>query len=414
METPTLAGQPAASSRHSDALLSQSENPPLLTRSSPARVCFLIDRLDTAGTESQLLALIRNLDRSRVEPFLVLLDGEDEASRTLEPAECPPLRLGVKKLLAPRGVAGLLRFARFLREKQIDVLQVYFPDSTYFGVLAGRLAGVKAIVRTRNNINHWMTPAHRRLGRLVNRFVTVTVCNSQAARDAVLADERPDPASVIVIENGVDLERFASIPPVSPEPDPYRPRWIGMVANLRPVKGVDILVRAAAQVVQLHPDVEFHIAGEGPQRSELELLIAELGLNERFVLHGKVEDIPAFLASLDVAVLSSRAEGMPNAVLEYMAAGRPIVATAVGGTPALLQDGVDCRLTHPENPKALADCLIELLSQPREASRLASAAREHVRQRYSRSAAVHRFEKLFGDLSRGSGADHGLGPKEAP
>ena len=113
------------------------------------------------------------------------------------------------------------------RQKQIDVLQLYFPDSTYFGVLAGRLAGVKAIVRTRNNINHWMTPAHRRLGRLLNRFVTVTVCNSQAARDAVLADERPDPASVIVIENGVDLERFASIPPVSPEPDPHRPQADG-------------------------------------------------------------------------------------------------------------------------------------------------------------------------------------------
>ena len=149
-----------------------------------------------------------------------------------------------------------------------------------------------------------------------------------------------------------------------------------MVANLRPVKGVDVLVRAAALVVQSHPDVEFHVAGEGPQRPELEQLIAELGLEGRFVLHGKVTDIPAFLASLDIAVLSSRAEGMPNAVLEYMAAGRPIVATAVGGTPALLQDGVDGRLVPArKTPRALADCLVELLEQPREASRLAGGPR---------------------------------------
>jgi len=242
----------------------------------PVRVCFLIDRLDSAGTETQLLALIGNLNRNLVEPHLALLDGEDETSRALEPAECQPLRLRVKKLLSPRVVGPLRRFSHFLRAKQIDVLQVYFPDSTFFGVLAGRMAGVKAIVRTRNNVNHWMTPRDRRLGRLLNRFVTLTVCNSQAARDAVLADERPDPDSVIVIENGVDLDRFAFIPPVSGEPNPGRPKRVGMVANLRPVKGIDILVRAAARVVQSHPDVEFHVAGEGPQRPELEQLI-EIG-----------------------------------------------------------------------------------------------------------------------------------------
>ena len=104
---------------------------------------------------------------------------------------------------------------------------------------------------------------HRGLGRLLNRFVTVTVCNSQAARAAVLTDERPDPASVIVIENGVDLDRFASITPVSAEPASDRPKRVGMVANLRPVKGIDILIQAAARLIQSHPDVEFHVAGEG-------------------------------------------------------------------------------------------------------------------------------------------------------
>jgi glycosyltransferase involved in cell wall biosynthesis len=371
----------------------------------------MIDKLDSAGTEIQLLALIHNLDRRSVIPYLILLDGKDENSRALEPAGCKVMRLGVRKLLSSNSMKALLDFRRFLIREHIDLLQVYFPDSTYFGTIAGRLAGVKAIVRTRNNINHWMTPLHRWIGRLLNRFVTVTVCNSQAAREAVLADERPDPDSVIVIENGVDLERFAHLPPVSPARD-LRRRRVGMVANLRPVKGVDVLIHAAARVVCWHPDVEFRVAGEGPQRAELEQLINELGLEGRFFLEGNVADVPSFLATLEIAVLSSRAEGMPNAVLEYMAAGRPIVATSVGGTKSLLQDGVNGNLVPAVDPELLAESLLDLLDDPVKASRLAQAARARVQKAHSRGAVVRRFEGLFSQLVLEGRASHTPGRME--
>ncbi len=101
---------------------------------TPVRVCFLIDRLSRAGTETQLLALIRALDQTRVEPWLVLLDGEDDLSRSLEPAECPVVRLGVKSFASKRAVSAAPKFGKFLRQNQIDVLQAYFLDSIYFGV----------------------------------------------------------------------------------------------------------------------------------------------------------------------------------------------------------------------------------------------------------------------------------------
>ncbi|WP_165229465.1 glycosyltransferase [Aquisphaera insulae] len=351
------------------------------------------------GTETQLLALIRNLDRSLIQPYLALLDGEEEASRALEPAGCPVTRLGVKRLLCLGSLGKLLAFCRFLRRERIDVLQVYFPDSTYFGTLAGRLAGVRSILRTRNNINHWMTATHRLLGQILNRWVTVTVCNCEAAREAILADERPDPDSVVVIENGVDIERFAHISPVSPKRDRSRPRRVGMVANLRPVKGVDLFIQAAAIVAAKAPDVTFHVAGEGPQRPELQDSIKGLGLVDRLQLHGRVDDIPMFLAELDVAVLSSRAEGMPNALLEYMAAGRPIVAANVGGVPSVASQGVHAWLVTPESPELLAEALSGLLDNPRRAAELAAAGREHVQSRFSRAASVGRFERLFRDVS---------------
>jgi hypothetical protein len=141
----------------------------------------LIDRLTTAGTETQLLALIQRLDRRRVQPYLCLLHGESDESRALEPEDCPVLRLDVASLRHPGTLVRAWRFARFLQRERIDVLQAYFPDSTYFGVPAAWLAGVPRIVRTRNNLGYWMTPWHRRLGRLCNRVADVLVVNCEAA-----------------------------------------------------------------------------------------------------------------------------------------------------------------------------------------------------------------------------------------
>jgi glycosyltransferase involved in cell wall biosynthesis len=352
----------------------------------------MIDRLYPGGTESQLVALIRNLDRRRVRPSLCLLDGEDPVSRSMEPADCPVLRLGVRSLRRPQTIGKAWELARFLRRLRVDVLQVYFPDSTYLGVPVGRLAGVPYVLRTRNNLNHWMSTTHRRLGRLLNRVVTGTLTNSEACRRAVLADEAPPPGSVLVLEGGVDLGPFLELPPASRA---NATRRVGLVANLRRVKGVDVFVKAAALLCGEHPDVHFVVAGEGPERPGLEAEVARLGLTDRFELAGTVPDIPGFLGSLDVAVLSSRAEGMPNALLEYMAAARAVVATAVGGAVELIEDGTHGVLVEPERPDLIARGVSRLLHQPSFAARLGAAARHRVRKRYSREAMVAAYEAFY-------------------
>lgn len=365
--------------------------------SRPVRVCFLIDELAVAGTETQLLALIRHVDRRRVSPHLCLLRGDSAVSRALEPADCPVWRLGVGALARPRTLVRMARFVRLLRRHRIDVLQAYFPDSSYFGIPAAWLAGVPHRVRTRNNAGHWLTPLHRRLGRALNALTTATLANCVAAKRALLAAEGPAPGSVRVLENGVDLGRFLALKP--PESLPESPR-VGAVANLRPVKGIDVLVAAAAMLGERHSRTVFRVAGEGGQRTELEAAIARENLSGRFMLTGAADDVPGFLVGLDVAVLPSRSEGMSNALLEYMAAGRPIVATAVGGNPELVEHGVHALLVPPDDPASLARAIDRLLGDRPLALRLAAAARKRARERFSREAMVRKFEDFYASLPR--------------
>lgn len=296
----------------------------------------------------------------------------------------------------------MLELAGFLRREQIDLLQVHFPDSTYLGVAAGFLASVPCIVRTRRGIQYWFTLSHRTWGRLLdgiyNRLcVDAIIANSEACRRAVVEQELFPPKQIEVLLNGVDLERFESVT--------TRPckgsRRVGVVARLDPLKNLHGFIRAAKIVCEARDDVTFHIAGEGPMRPELEELIRQLGLKERVYLLGEVSDVASFLAELDVAVSSSDSEGLPNAVIEYMAAGRAIVATAVGGTLELLRHESEGLLVQPGDASGLADAVMRLLKDRALASQLGATARSES-QRYGFVATAKRYEQFYTRLVRDS------------
>jgi glycosyltransferase involved in cell wall biosynthesis len=176
---------------------------------------------------------------------------------------------------------------------------------------------------------------------------------------------------------------------------------VGAVANLRPVKGLGVFVRAAARLRDEHPRAAFEVAGEGELRGALEQQVRAEGLAGRFRLRGCVADVSGFLADLDVAVLCSHAEGMSNALLEYMAAGRPVVATAVGAAPELIEDGVHGLLVPPGDAVRLAEAIGRLLADRSLARRLGESARRRALERFSREAMVRRFEDFYQGLLTG-------------
>ncbi|HKA07654.1 MAG TPA: glycosyltransferase [Gemmataceae bacterium] len=210
-----------------------------------------------------------------------------------------------------------------------------------------------------------------------------------------MANEGLQADRVRVIENGVDLERF----PGTRLPDTRgQVVRIGAVANLRAVKNIDGLVRAAAAVCRVDPRVRFDVAGDGEQRPALESQIRATGLGDRFMLSGTARDVPGFLAGLDIAVLCSHSESMSNALLEYMAAGRAIVATDVGSNSRLVRHEREGLIVPPRNDDALAKAIERLLGDATLARRLGAAARERAASEFSRGAMVRRFEEFFSSL----------------
>lgn len=356
----------------------------------PVSVCFVIDRLGRAGTEGQLLALLQNLDRRTVRSSLCVLRGGGANAQSLGPAGCPVLDLGLGKLSSLRAIPAATRLAAFWRRHRVDVVQTYFLDSTYFAAPLARLCGVRHVVRVRNNTGYWLTPGHRRLGRLAGRLCSRTLTNSEDGRRALAAEGIP-PSRVNVIENGVDLDRF----PPAPPPDTGRAIVrVGAVANLRPVKNIDGLLRATAIVGRSDPRVRLDVAGAGDLRPELEEQIRRSGLEDTVRLLGSVGDVPGFLAGLDVAVLPSHSESMSNALLEYMAAGRAIVATDVGSNARLVRPGREGLIVPSGDDTALAGAIQRYLRSPPLAREFGAAARGRARD-FSREATVRRFEDFF-------------------
>jgi glycosyltransferase involved in cell wall biosynthesis len=197
-----------------------------------------------------------------------------------------------------------------------------------------------------------------------------------------------------LIRNGIDLRSFSSSDG-SAQPETNRPLKVGLVGRLSPEKGVDVFLRAAAEVLIELPSTRFVVVGDGPDHIQLQTLINELHIEHAAYLHGREEDMPSFYRSLDLMVSSSRQEGLPMALLEGMASGLPLVATAVGAVPTVVQNGQTGLLVPPEDNKELAAAILKLLRDPQTRQAYGHAARELVADQYSAERMTADYLQLY-------------------
>ena len=349
---------------------------PATTEPSPApssdrlTVAFVIDTLQqpAGGTEGQLLHLLEGIDRRHFDPVVVCLRDNEWLRAGRCPARVHVLDLHLRR--HPDVLSGIWRFSRWLRREGVDVVQTHFRDANLVGVLAARWAGIDTVISTRRGVPYWSSGAGRALVRWLDRSVTWFIANSRATRDRYCEEERLDPGRFDVIYNGLEQERFQGLSPdrragirrdlqVGVD-DPV----VGIVANLRAVKGIADLVDATARLVPELPDLRVLVVGEGAERRPLEERIEDLGLEAHVRLLGARSDVPELLQVFDVGVLASHFESFSNSVLEYLAAGLPVVVTDVGGAREAVRDGHEGFVVPPGRPDLMAERLRELLLRP--------------------------------------------------
>jgi L-malate glycosyltransferase len=357
------------------------------------RLFMMLDSLRTGGSQRQFALLATAFRR---EPFDLYLGCIQRCGEFLEDlGEIEEYPLG-GNFLTLRAQHSLGKLVAFLRRTRIEVTQSFDFYTNLLLVPAARLAGVPVVVASQRQLGDLLTPMKRRIQNLVFRLADCVICNSLAAADQLVKEGVPN-AKLTVILNGLPPGAFQeAVPALLPEPGVMR---IGMIARMNErVKNHALFLRSAARVASRFPLAEFVLVGDGPFRQECEELARQLGIGPRTRFLGDRHDVTPVLAALDIVVSPSRSESLSNAILEAMAAGRPVVATRVGGNPELVRDRETGLLVAPDDEGALAAALETVLASPDLAREWGENARRIAQANFTLDYARERFEQLYLDL----------------
>jgi glycosyltransferase involved in cell wall biosynthesis len=357
-----------------------------------ARIVFLLPTLDVSGAERVVLRTAAGLDPARFDPF-VLAFAESTGRLGTELAAA-----GVKhhalKPGRPRSPALIWHLLTWLRRHPCDVLMTYMWHANLAGRLVRRLANVPVLVCSERNL--WEeTPLRLTLNRLTASLATVITTNSQEGV-RVWADRlNLQPSDIRLIYNGIDASKFPAAPRVAGDEV-----IIGNLARLHPHKGHETLIEALVLLSARRdlPPWRCLVAGEGVERARLLERRAAAGLQHRLEFVGHALAPAEFLQSVDLLVNAATIEGVPNAILEGMASGLPVVATAVGGTAEIVEEGVTGRLGPARDPVWLADALAELVADRAKRLAMGAAGRARVQRLFTITQMVQTTEQLLDEV----------------
>jgi len=364
----------------------------------PTRIEFVIDHLNVGGAQRHLVELFSGLDRKRFAPQVCMAKPGGTLTGTLERMGVPVRCFGLGRSLArPQTIAGIVQMARRLRSERVDIVHGYLYLGNILGMLAGKLAGTPVLIAGKRSLDRYPRRTQMYPTRLANRFAHRILCNAEAVRRFVLEEERPRPEKMAVIPNGIRLPEDTP-PPARPVGVPENVRLVGAIGRLTWKKAYGDLLEAARRVRAARKDVEFVIVGDGPLRGELEAQASQLGIANHVHFLGEIHDVRALLRSFDVFVLSSVVEGMPNVLLEALAAEKPAVVTSAGGMPEIVIHEETGLVVPPAAPAVLAAELLRLLARPDDCARFGKAGRQLVERRFSAAAMISSYARLYEEL----------------
>ena len=372
----------------------------------------VITRLNIGGPAIHVSLLASRLDPTRYETLLVSgVESGDEGNMLelgrlppIDPRILPTLGRAISPLDDLRALTGLALLARSFKP---DIVHTHLAKAGALGRIAARIAGVRTVVHTyhgsvfRGYFGQRESAVYlgieRALARITTRIVAIT-----SGQKADLVDLGIAPSSKIVeIPLGLDLDHFRELPAredaLSALGLPREGRYVAIVARLVPIKDIPTFLRAFALVTESLPDVRGLVVGDGPEREAVEGVAHDLGLEERCRFLGWRADLPNVYAASDVVALTSLNEGSPVSVIEAMASGRAVVATAVGGVPDVVSEATGI-LVPVGDRRGFADAIVSLLRDPDRRAELGRKGREVAIRRFGSDRLIADIDRLYMDL----------------
>jgi glycosyltransferase involved in cell wall biosynthesis len=381
-------------------------------------VLFIIDSFEQGGSERQALQLLRQLHTSgQCRVYLACL--QDRGSLR---AEADQLGLGeiyeyaLTSFYDLNFARQIRRVVHFIKEKKIDVVHTHCFYTNIFGMTGAFLARVPARVTSKGETDGFRTPMQKRAERMAFRLADRVIANCHVVENQLIK-EGVDSAKIIQHYNGLDMERLKVRPGLRREEAqaafglPANRRYVSIVANLHnPVKDHPMFLRAAARVRARVPDAAFAIAGEGELMEGLRTLTAELGIEQDVFFVGRCDHVANLLFASDIGVLSSKAEGFANAILEYMAAGLPVVATDVGGVREAIAENQTGYVVPSGDDMTMAARIIDLLNSPERARAMGERGKLIVAEKFSCDRHLQNTLELYDELlAKTNTAPSGIG-----
>ncbi len=391
----------------------------MASASAPKHIIYLIDGLGMGGAERLMIPLLQHLDRARFLPRVAYLHARDgnPLLPDLHALHIPVDYLPVQHL---RDLTALPRLRRYLQRHQADLVHTQLEFSNILGNLAAKTLHLPSVCTLHvlpSSESRLKTRLHQHLEWLALRlFCDRVIAVSEQTREDYRARSGIPAYRLVTIYNGIDLTPFTRLQPdlerasvrseFSLPPDVF---LLITVAVLRPPKGIESMIRALPAVLQAHPNTCYLIVGDGPHRHALEQEVHTLGLTRQVIFAGMRRDIPRLLAASDLFILPTLTEALPTVLAEAMAARLPILASAVGGIPEMVQDGLNGRLVTPGQPEDLANACIDLLSNPQARQRMGQQGWQIVQTRFNIVTQVRQLETLYEEEWRRYGRSHPSG-----
>lgn len=364
----------------------------------PINLLFIVDNFAKGGTAMVVYNLINSINRTAFNPLICCLDKVGDLGEELKSN-------GIKVFWADRqpgtdwGVVNKLR--KIIRQESIDLIHAHQYTAFFYGGVAAILSGFKKIMFTEHGRHY---PDRRKtkqviLNKLLLPFTAKVVAVSPAVKQSLVTYEGIPGRRIEIVFNGIDIKKFGQKTDVAITRKeleiPPTDLVCGIIARLGTEKDHVTLIKAMAKVIRKCPNVSLLIIGDGPKRMELEELTHKLGLVDKVIFTGNRRDIPQLLNVLDIVVLSTFYEGTSITLLEAMAAAKPVVASRVGGNPAVVEDGITGFLVPPADSEALAACLLGLLGDKNLRQKMGNSGWQLVNKRFNLRQMTENYEKLY-------------------